>query len=129
MAINSNQLADEIARQLQRYGRALKTDIQTLAKDVAKEGATDLKRLSRPKRPRGGDYLKGWRAKKVKGIWVIHNKDRYQLTHLLEKGHVKKGGVGRTVSLGRVGAIPHIAPVEQDVIRKFTQGVERLARQ
>ncbi|MEY8525231.1 MobQ family relaxase [Lachnospiraceae bacterium 38-10] len=49
---------------------------------------------------------------------VVHNKKRYQLTHLLEKGHAKRGG-------GRVRAFSHIAPAEQAGIRELEEDIKR----
>ena len=72
-----------------------------------------------------GDYAKGWTSKntykgKYSKINTIHNKTDYQLTHLLEYGHVKRNG-------GRVAAKPHIKPVETRVIENLTRKVESAA--
>lgn len=66
-------------------------------------------------------YQKSWAVKKQKESSnalevVVHSRDRYQLTHLLEKGHTKRGG-------GRVRAIPHIAPAEEKGIRELEEGM------
>ena len=57
-------------------------------------------------------YSKSWATKKVSENshsleMTVHSKNRYQLAHLLEHGHAKRGG-------GRVAARPHIAPAEEN---------------
>lgn len=63
---------------------------------------------------RTGAYRKGWDVKteetNISARITVHNRTRYQLAHLLEKGHVlyihgKKHG--------SVDAIPHIRPVQE----------------
>ena len=56
---------------------------------------------------------------KVDGKYVVHNKTDYQLAHLLEKGHAKVSG-------GRVEARPHIKPIEEEMIKEFIEGVEKM---
>ncbi|GAA5417980.1 hypothetical protein Pryu01_03058 [Paraliobacillus ryukyuensis] len=111
-------LSKEISNALTQYTTEVKEELEEAKKDVSKDGAKTLKRTS-PKDT--GDYAKGWRAKKVGSAWVIYNKTNYQLTHLLEDGHAKRGG-------GRVSGQPHIAPVEKDAIREFEHRVERAIR-
>ena len=95
----------------------LERQVESSTKAIAKKGARILRKDS-PNRT--GSYAKGWTASKVKGSWVIHNKDRYQLTHLLENGHRKANGEGNT------HPIIHIAPVESQLITEYITELERI---
>ena len=95
------ELLDEIDKDIEK---SAKTNIQT----VAKESVVKLRNTS-PRKT--GSYAKGWGVKKQGDMdVVVHNRTDYQLTHLLENGHVirnKKGTYGRT------NGTKHIAPVEE----------------
>ena len=49
---------------------------------------------------------------------TVHSKNRYQLAHLLEFGHAKRGG-------GRTKAQPHIAPAEENGINALEKAIEK----
>ena len=95
------EILDEVNKDVERSAQ---TNIQT----VARESAQKLRNTSPVK---SGSYAKGWGVKRQGGMDVIvHNRTDYQLTHLLENGHVirnKKGTYGRT------SGIKHIKPVEE----------------
>ena len=103
-----DDMVDEIMKGLQEYAEladsAMKKAVRKTAKTVKEEISANA-----PKRT--GRYAKSWATKKTKENshtleMTVHSKDRYQLAHLLEKGHAKRGG-------GRVSGKPHIAPAEQ----------------
>lgn len=111
-------LSKEISKVLTEYTQEVTEGLEQAKKDVAKDTVKELKRTS-PRRE--GDYAKGWAKKKVGNAEVVYNRTNYHLTHLLEKGHAKRGG-------GRVAAIPHIRPAEQRAIDDYVKQVEKVIK-
>lgn len=113
-------MADAIMESLMEYAD-LATDTM---KDAVKESADTVKKEIQATAPVDtGAYRKSWRAKKqsesaLKLEMVVHSANRYQLTHLLEKGHAKRGG-------GRVAARPHIAAAEEKGIQELEEKIRR----
>lgn len=118
--IRIDQLADTVMKGLQEYKdlatENLKADVQKAAKTVQQQ----IKETA-PKKT--GRYARSWVSRKTKETsdsieYTVHSQNRYQLTHLLENGHAKRGG-------GRVAARVHIAPAEQAGIEQLTRDIER----
>ena len=101
-----NSLSKEIERALAEYTEEVEIALESTKKDLAKQGIRELKAKSPV---HTGKYAKSWTRKKRGKMIILHNKE-YQLTHLLEKGHAKRGG-------GRVPARVHIDPVEKHLQR------------
>lgn len=100
-----------VAAQMEELLDEINKEVEDSAKSnmnaVAKESAQKLRNTS-PKK--SGSYAKGWSVKKQGDMDVIvHNKTDYQLTHLLENGHVVRNKKG---TYGRTNGIKHIASVE-----------------
>lgn len=125
--IKMSGLADEIESLMKEYAGNVAEDVKTEAKKAAKKAVKKLKETS-PEGPgsKKGHYRDGWVSKVLSENAnaveiVVYNKNKPGLTHLLEKGHTKRGG-------GRVEGIPHIEPVEQQTIADFEKRVkERLS--
>lgn len=114
----NSDITSQIMQALRGYTDEVKEEVDKAAEEVSKQAADKLKSTS-PKKT--GKYAAGWTTKKVGDKWIVHNKKRYQLTHLLEKGHAKVNG-------GRVSAQVHIRPVEQEAIEEFVERIERAVR-
>ncbi len=104
-----DDMADEIMKGLMEYSELADS---TMKKAVRKTATSVKNEISANAPVKSGRYKKSWTAKKTKenshSLEVtVHSKDRYQIAHLLEKGHAKRNG-------GRVAAIPHIVPAEEN---------------
>ena len=114
--IRTADLSSEITKLLREYTTDVEEGLEQAKAQVAKETAELLRRTS-PRKT--GSYAKGWRAGRQGRAAVVYNATDYQLTHLLEKGHAKRGG-------GRVPGIPHIGPAEEYAIQRFEDEVYKV---
>ena len=118
--VKIDQLADTVMKGLEDYAKLAADDLKA---DVQKAGKTVKQQIESTAPRKTGKYAKSWAVKKTRettdSIQLdVHSKNRYQLTHLLEHGHAKRGG-------GRTRAFPHIAPAEQAGIEQLTRDIER----
>ena len=112
-------MADEIMKGLTEYADLEDTSMKKAVRKTAKSVKDEIS-ANAPKRT--GAYSKSWTAKKTKENshsleMIVHSKNRYQLAHLLEKGHAKRGG-------GRVSGKPHIAPAEENGVQLLEHLIE-----
>ena len=118
--IKPEQLAKEVMDGLEEYAELA---VDVMKKEIQETGKSVKQQISQTAPRKSGRYAKSWAVKKVKETSssldvVVHSRNRYQLTHLLENGHAKRGG-------GRVRAMPHIAPAEEMGIRELEERIER----
>lgn len=120
MATKIDNLAQKIMEGLKEYADLASDDVK---KAVRKAGNTVRKEISENAPKDTGAYAKSWSVKKTKETSnslevTVHSKNRYQLAHLLEHGHAKRGG-------GRVAARPHIAQAEENAIETLETEIEK----
>ncbi len=118
--IRIDELADTVLKGLKEYAQLAADDLK---EDVKKAGKTVKEQIESTAPKKTGKYAKSWTVKKTRETSdsiqvVVHSKNRYQLTHLLEHGHAKRGG-------GRTRAFPHIAPAEQAGVDQLLRDIER----
>lgn len=118
--IRIDELADTVMKGLKEYAQLAADDLK---EDVKKAGKTVKQQIESTAPRKTGKYAKSWMVKKTRETSdsiqvVVHSKNRYQLAHLLEHGHAKRGG-------GRTRAFPHIAPAEQAGTEQLIKDIER----
>lgn len=121
--VSIDQMANAIMEGLREYADLATEDMKTA---VTKASKTVRKSIKAGAPVKSGAYSKSWATKKMKESATeleitVYSKNRYQLAHLLEKGHAKRGG-------GRVGGKAHIAPAEQEGIDQLMADIERSLR-
>ena len=113
-----DNLAKTIMEGLQEYADVASEDVKTAVRKAGKNVKAEIS-ANAPKRT--GAYAKSWTVKTEKDTAnslevVVHSKNRYQIAHLLEHGHAKRGG-------GRVAGIPHIAPAEENAVKQLEEDI------
>ena len=118
--ISISQLSAAVVEELEEYADLAAEDMKSAVKKAAITVRKDIE-TSAPRNT--GDYAKSWAVKTTKessnALQVtVHSRNRYQLAHLLEYGHAKRGG-------GRVAARAHIAAAEEAGIEQLEREIER----
>ena len=96
-------------------------------KEAVKSAGALVKNEIRSTAPKDtGAYAKSWSVKNTRETSrslevTVYSRNRYQLAHLLEYGHAKRGG-------GRVPGRSHIAPADQAGINQLEKDIERSLR-
>ena len=120
--ISIDDLAAEITLAVKEYTEDVTAGIEQ-AVDEESKALVDAIRADAPKKT--GEYAKGWTRKKVGSAgevqYVIYNKSKPWLAHLLENGHAKRGG-------GRVAGKPHIRPNYRRTEEQLTARIRGIIR-
>lgn len=113
-------MAAAIMKGLESYAGLATSDLKA---SVKKAGTNVRKGIQENAPKRTGSYAKSWSVKTTKETsnsleLVVYSPKKYQLAHLLEFGHAKRGG-------GRTKAQPHIAPAEEAAVTQLEKDIER----
>ena len=121
--VSIGNMADAIMKELNEYADVACDEMKEAVKSSSKLVKDQIKATA----PREtGAYAKSWSTKNTqessRSLEVtVYSRNRYQLAHLLEFGHAKRGG-------GRVPGRSHIAPAEQAGIDQLEKDIERSLR-
>ena len=118
--VSVDGMVSAIMESLTEYADLATDDMK---KAVQKSAKTVKDDISANAPVRTGAYAKSWTTKTTKETAsslevTVHSSNKYQLAHLLENGHAKRGG-------GRVAGKTHIAPAEQKGIEELEREIER----
>ena len=115
-----DQLANEIMAGLEEYAEIATESVKEAVKKSGQMVRKEI-RANAPKDTKA--YQKSWSVKKERETatqlhLIVHSRNRYQLAHLLEHGHAKRGG-------GRVKGQPHILPAQEVGMRQLESDIEK----
>lgn len=118
--VKIDDMADAIMKGLDEYAKLTTSDLKS---SVRKAGTNVKKDISANAPKKTGAYSKSWTVKTTKETsnsleLIVYSPRKYQLAHLLEFGHAKRGG-------GRTKAQPHIAPAEEAAVKQLESDIER----
>lgn len=113
-------MAAAIMKGLEEYAEVATSDLKA---SVRKAGSNVRKDIQANAPKKTGAYSKSWSVKTTKETsntleLTVYSPKKYQLAHLLEYGHAKRGG-------GRTKAQPHIVPAEEAAISQLERDIKR----
>lgn len=128
-------LQEELAKIYSSYTQEVRDELESIAKDTAKECAREVRTSANAAFPKGvnystGNYARAWTYgsrkvnKKLISQVVYAKAPYYRLTHLLENGHRIVNPSGKQV--GYYEGKRHIQPIAEKYTRQFEERVERL---
>lgn len=120
--VAADALEAAVQKVLKKYGDDLTDNVKLLSRDFAKQGAKAIASDARSKfKDTGAGYAAGWTTRyetsRYSAQGIIYNQDVPGLPHLLENPHAKRGG-------GRTAGNPHIAPVEEKLVKEYEKAVK-----
>lgn len=120
--ISVDDLATEITQAIKHYTDDVIDGIEEEVDETAKK-VRDSARDMAPKKT--GFYARNISIKTERRhgevTKIIYNKNDYQIAHLLEFGHAKRGG-------GRVAARPHLRPAYDKHVPQMEKNIEKIIR-
>lgn len=116
-------LKQQLADIFEEYGDELRDEVEGTISKVGKDVTKRLREISDQKHHRTGGYARGWAVTKVEKTWkgydvTIYNKTKPGLAHLLNNGHVLRGG-------GRVSGDGHIDQTDTYAQEKLYTEMEK----
>ena len=118
--ISIDALSETVMKELNEYADLACDEM----KGAVKSASTLVRDQIKATAPKStGAYAKSWSIKNTRETSrslevTVYSRNRYQLAHLLEFGHAKRGG-------GRVAGRSHIAPAEEAGIKELESEIER----
>ena len=116
----ANGITADVSEILKNYIGDATEIVEKSAKEAAEICSNQLRNTSPSGPGRKGHYSSGWAVKQETSgrtaSFIVYNKKKPQLTHLLENGHVIRNKKG---TYGRAKPIKHIEPAEEAAVQKF----------
>ena len=111
--VTVDEMGNAIFKEFESYIDKTSDEVKRIVADVAEDVKKEIENNAPVKT---GEYKKSWEISegdksKNGASYIVHSK-KYQLTHLLEFGHAKRGG-------GRTRAFPHISKGEKLAIKEL----------
>lgn len=116
-----DRLTSEVEKILSKYQEDIQGNVNDIVKEMSKKGAQSIKSQARSMFGGSGAYASGWTSRaetgRLSAQGTIYNATEPGMPHLLEHGHALRQG-------GRAPGYPHIAPVEDTLVKEFEQKVK-----